>query len=630
MRVVGTAGHVDHGKSALVKALTGINPDRLREEQERQMTIDLGFAWLELPGGEELGIVDVPGHRDFIENMLAGVGGIDAALLVIAADEGIMPQTREHLAIIDLLRIPKGVIALTKCDLVDDDEWIELVSEDIRSLVEGTVLADAPIIPVSAQTGSGLERLVDEIEMTLGEIEGRNDDGRPRLSIDRVFSIAGFGTIVTGTLVDGPLRVGDEIMVLPQDLHGRIRGLQTHKTSIQEAIPGSRVAVNVSGVDVPDIRRGDTLVHPGAYLSTRLMDVHFELLSGAPDPVKHNQEVKLFVGAAQRVARIRLLGTSVINPGEEGWLQLELQVPIVAARGDRYILRRPSPPSTIGGGVVVDPHPGKRHRRKNQKVIERLEGFLVGDPQDVIVQTLRGIGPMQWSTLNRSVRLDEDELNDAVKIALENGSVHRIGGGATETFFMDDESWKQLSDRLISTVEAFHSDKPLRSGMSIDELRSKLSLDLKITNSAIEAASQQGLLERRGRIVRGPGYVPRLSPDQKAQVQNLMERFEASPFATPSVKESKAAVGEAVYEYLVSSEGLIEVSNDVVFRDEDYAGMVDEVQRFVNAEGKISIAEARDHFGTSRKYVLALLEHLDELGVTVREGDYRKLSSGAS
>src|SRR5581483_5822506 len=307
MYVVGTAGHVDHGKSTLVRALTGIDPDRLKEEKAREMTIDLGFAWLRLPGGQKIGIVDVPGHRDFIENMLAGVGGINAVLFVVAADEGAMPQTREHLAIIDLLGIPTGVIALTKTDLVRDPGWLELVQLDLGELVSGTVLANAPIIPVSARTGQGLDELQTALAAQLAAQPAPADVGLPRLWVDRVFTVSGFGTVVTGTLLGGKLTIGQEIVLLPEGRMGRVRGLQSHHQSLEAALPGNRVAVNVGGIEKRDAQRGHLLTLPGAIMPTFSAAVRFRHLSDAPRPLQHNAEVKLFCGSAETVARVRLL-----------------------------------------------------------------------------------------------------------------------------------------------------------------------------------------------------------------------------------------------------------------------------------------------------------------------------------
>jgi selenocysteine-specific elongation factor len=324
MFVVGTAGHVDHGKSTLIEALTGIDPDRLAEEKAREMTIDLGFAWMNLGDSEEIGIIDVPGHRDFIENMLAGVGGIDLALFVVAADEGVMPQTKEHLAILDLLEVNGGVVALTKVDLIDDEDWLELVTIDLSETLMDTVLAEAPIVPVSARTGAGLDRLKDNLLNRLKATTPRQDTGRPRLPVDRVFSLPGFGTIVTGTLIDGRLRVGDSVEIQPSGLKGRIRGLQTHKTKREIAEVGSRVAVNLTGVGRDDVKRGDVLAAPGTIRDTILLDAVYRHLPDADAPLKHNVEVKLFVGATEVLARTRVLGTRQIEPGQEGWLQLAL------------------------------------------------------------------------------------------------------------------------------------------------------------------------------------------------------------------------------------------------------------------------------------------------------------------
>ncbi|HIE25366.1 MAG TPA: selenocysteine-specific translation elongation factor, partial [Anaerolineales bacterium] len=372
MRVIGTAGHVDHGKSTLISALTGVHPDRLKEEQEREMTIELGFGWLTLPDGEEIGIVDVPGHRDFIGNMLAGVGGIDAVILVIAADEGVMPQTKEHLAILDLLQIPGGLIALTKTDLVPDPEWLDLVESDIRETLAGTALENAPFVRVSSKDGTGLENLLATLSKLLQDKPARLDLGRPRLPIDRVFSIAGFGTVVTGTLTDGNLSLGDEVLILPSEKKGRVRGLQTHKKKEEISTPGSRTAVNISGISLEDIRRGEVLTKPGQYQTTRRLDARFRLLDDISKPIKHNTEVKLFVGASETIATLRLLGVETLLPGTEAWIQLETRDPIIAPRGDRYILRRPSPSETLGGGEIIDDNPKGRHKRFDKDVIKKL------------------------------------------------------------------------------------------------------------------------------------------------------------------------------------------------------------------------------------------------------------------
>jgi len=336
MRVIGTAGHVDHGKSTLVHALTGIDPDRLKEEKEREMTIDLGFAWLRLPSGQEVSIVDVPGHEDFIRNMLAGVGGIDLALFVVAADEGVMPQTREHLAILDLLQVQGGVVALTKSDLVEDPEWLEMVQEEVREELAGSVLQEAKIVPVSARTRQGLSELLAELDRLLQLPISRRETGRARLPIDRVFSMAGFGTVVTGTLIDGRLRIGQEVEILPLSsarsrpppLKARIRGLQMHKTKVELAIPPSRVAVNLTGVSTEQLHRGDVLTIPGWLHPTAQLDARLRLLKDAPRPFAHDSTVDFFTGTAQCQARVRILDRKELAPGEDGWVQLVLSAQV--------------------------------------------------------------------------------------------------------------------------------------------------------------------------------------------------------------------------------------------------------------------------------------------------------------
>lgn len=632
MRVIGTAGHVDHGKSTLVEALTGIHPDRLKEEREREMTIDLGFAWLTLPDGEEVGIVDVPGHRDFIENMLAGVGGIDAALFVIAADEGVMPQTREHLAILDLLQVQGGVAALTKIDLVDDQEWLDLVEEDVHQVLGGTILESAPIVRVSARTGEGLEDVIRALQDCLSERLPRPDLGRPRLPVDRVFTIAGFGTVVTGTLTDGHLKVGDELTILPQNVRGRVRGLQTHKRKEEVAVPGSRTAVNISGVNVEHVQRGAVVTRSGDYRATRRLDVRFRLLPDASQPVQHNMEVKMFIGAAEVLARIRLLGVEALQPGQEGWLQLELNRPVVAVRSDRYILRRPSPGETLGGGIVVDPQPKGRHKRFASETLARLDALAQGAPSDVLMQALLalGVAPLQ-DVIVRS-DLDEKAARQAVEELASQGQVVDLEGkmaqGArppADALVAGKGFWDQLSARALKEVESYHNNYPLRRGMPREELKSRLKLAPRAFSAVLRTLVGGRQLEENGPLVLKPGHTIRFNPQQQRQADALLAKFAASPFSPPTVKDSQAEAGEDVYNALVELGTLVPIPPDVVFRKEDYEDMVSRVRSLLEENGTITAAQVRDHFNTSRRYALALLEHLDAKGITVREGDARRL-----
>jgi len=631
MRVIGTAGHVDHGKSTLVEALTGINPDRLKEERERQMTIDLGFAWLNLPGGEEAGIVDVPGHRDFIENMLAGVGGIDAALFVIAADEGVMPQTREHLAILDILQIKGGVIALTKIDLVPDGEWLDLVEEEVRQVVGGSVLGQAPIVRVSARQGIGLDELLSALSSCLADQPPRPDLGRPRLPVDRVFSIAGFGTVVTGTLSDGSLRVGEEVEVLPRGIRGRIRGLQTHKRKEEVAVPGSRTAVNLSGVNLEQVSRGNVICHPGDYRPTQRLDVRFRLLPEASQPLEHNTEVKLFLGAAEVVARVRLIGKNVLPPGDEGWLQLEVRQPVVAVRGDRYILRRPSPGETLGGGSVIDPHPRGRHKRFATAIVERYESLAAGAPADILRQALEAPGAAPLREVVVRSNLEKDAAERAITDLLEWGEmvVLDFKGGVlsatSDALVIGRSAWERQAALAVKEVEAHHRSYPLRRGMPREELKSRMKLTTRLFNMILSKLIEEGRLLEAGPLVFRPGHAIRFTPQQEQAKDALLHKFAASPNTPPSIKECQAEVGVEVYDALVDLGILHPVSAEVVFRQEDYERMLADLRKEFAARGKLTAAEVRDHFNTSRKYVLALLEHLDEIGVTVREGDVRRL-----
>ncbi|NKQ34742.1 MAG: selenocysteine-specific translation elongation factor [Chloroflexi bacterium] len=627
MYVIGTAGHVDHGKSTLVEALTGIDPDRLTEEKEREMTIDLGFAWLQLGDGErveEVGVVDVPGHRDFIENMLAGVGGIDVALFVIAADEGVMPQTKEHLAILDLLEVRGGVVALTKIDLIEDDpDWLELVILDVEEALQGTVLADAPILPVSARTGAGIAELKTVLWQNLIASPPRQDNGRPRLPVDRVFSLSGFGTVVTGTLIDGRFRLGDPVEIQPDSRKGRIRGLQTHKTKLEIAQPGSRVAINLTGVDRSQVKRGDVICAPGILSSTILFDAAYRHLPDAATPLKHNMEVKLFVGSAEVLARTRVLGVEQIEPGQTGWLQLATTAEIAVARGDRFILRRPSPGETLGGGQVLDPHPGRRHRRFRPDTIERLETLSQGTPAELLLQTLRRIEPANENNLMQTSGLDRNTAVTALAQLESEKQIIRL-----DQQLLSAVRWQQLADQTDQILAAYHREYPLRLGLPREELRSRLRLKANVFNPFLSQLATDGRLAEDGALVRAPDHAVTFSPAQQAKIDALLRRMAGSGVASPNVKECKTAVGEDVYFALTDLGQLVQISSDVVYAPAEYEELTGKIVAYLRGHGRINAAQTRDLLQTSRKYAIALLEHLDEKRVTRRVGDDRVLLRG--
>jgi selenocysteine-specific elongation factor len=619
LHVIGTAGHVDHGKSTLVKALTGIDPDRLAEEKAREMTIDLGFAWLSL-ADEEVGVVDVPGHRDFIENMLAGIGGIDLALFVVAADEGVMPQTREHLAILDLLGVSTGIIALTKIDLIDDPDWLELVILDVSEVLIGTVLEDAPILPLSAFSGEGIEELKVLLQKKLAAAPDRVDIGKPRLPIDRVFSLSGFGNIVTGTLIDGRFHVGDQVEVLPGNKKARIRGLQTHKHKLNIALPGSRVAINLTGIEKQELQRGDVVAATGTVEDTILFDAQYRQLSDAGVPLKHNEQVKLFVGSAEVVARTRIIGGKQIDPAQTGWLQLALTEPIAIARGDRFILRRPSPAITLGGGHVLDPHPGRRHRRFRPDVQERLQTLAHGTPDELLYETLVRLEPVARSNLIQQSNLDSPTAEASLVTLAEQQLIVSLG-----KWMLSRAGWQQLQDRSIAIVRSFHSEKPLRRGIPREELRSRLRIAPPIFNSLIEESGRSGLLVEEGPLVYLPQHKIQFSAHQQEAIDRLTKNHLSKGINSPSVKESKNDVGDDIYHALVDLGQLHQISSDVVYLDSQYKAACGLLNKFLVENQRINAAEARDLLGTSRKYAIALLEHLDDIKFTKRVGDYREL-----
>ncbi len=635
MKVIATAGHVDHGKSALVQALTGVHPDRLREEQERGMTIDLGFAWMTLPdataggGSEMVGIVDVPGHIDFIKNMLAGVGGVDAALFVVAADEGVMPQTREHLDILDLLDIPRGVIALTKSDLVDDPDWLELVREEVASVLKPTSLAAAPILPVSAHTRQGLPDLIRALTAVLAAAPDRPDLGRPRLPIDRVFTIAGFGTIVTGTLLDGSLRVGDEVVVLPGDLRARIRGLQTHKTRLDVARPGSRVAVNLSGLHPDQLHRGQVLTFPGLLRPTLRVDVRLRALVGAPAPLEHGLAIAFHSGAAESPGRLRLLENDALAPGHSAWAQIELEHPLVLARNDHFILRRPSPSNTLGGGLVADPTPRRQHRRRRPEVFAQLETLLRGSPADLLEAAIGQQGPLAADLALAAAKVPADQAPVLLAGLLAAGRVQQLEPGDPNSPLITPTGWASLRGRIQDMLRAFHQANPLRLGMPREEMRARVQpksgWSAKVFNGVIARAVAEAVVVERSALLSSPAFSPRFSPAQQAAVDKLLASFRAAPYNSPSSKQCLEVVSDEVFDALLEQGILVRVAPDVVFDRAAYDVLLAGVRETIQARGQITVGDLRDRFETSRKYALALLEHLDAIRITRREGDVRTL-----
>lgn len=616
MRVIGTAGHVDHGKSTLVQRLTGIDPDRWAEEKARGLTIDLGFAWFDLPDGEAVGIVDVPGHRDFIENMLAGVAGIDAVLLIIAADEGVMPQTREHLAILDLLAIPQGLIIITKTDLIQDDDWLDLVELDIREVVENTALQDADILRVSATSGDGIDTLIEKLSIILDDLPPRTDYNQPGLPVDRVFSVEGFGTVVTGTLSGGTLQIGDNVELQPAGIQGRVRGLQSYNQNIETALPGSRVAVNISGVSKDDISRGDVLAYPGQLLATKLIDVHFHYLADADRPLKHNSEVKFFSGASATMATVRLLGNETLEPDSTGWLQLRLRDAIPLTQRDRFILRYPSPSQTIGGGLIVNPNPEERWKRFDSTILSDLQTRFEGTPSERLVQAADAESPQKYVHLQKTTAYDVSELDNAIEEALADNRLILL---PDDTFWATSR-YQAIQTQMINLVADYHQKKPLRLGMSREELRSRLSIKNALLSILLD--SQINLVTHAD-LVKLADYSIQFTTEQDTTITKLDQLMGDQAYTPPSYKDAVNLVGEDVLHALIDLDHIIQVSPDVIFSENIYQELVSCVLSLIDEHGEIDAKMLRDTFNTSRKYAIALLEHLDSIRITRRVGDMR-------
>ncbi len=608
MFVIGTAGHVDHGKSLLVEALTGIDPDRLREEKARGMTIDLGFAWLTVPSGRSVSIVDVPGHERFIKNMLAGVGGIDLALLVVAADDGVMPQTREHLAILDLLDVRRAVVALTKSDLADDD-WLALIEGDIAETLDQTTLAGSPVVRCSALTGAGLDDLRRVLDSTIDDLPAKRDVGRPRLPIDRVFTMAGFGTVVTGTLIDGQLAVGDDVEVVPGGRRARIRGLQSHRDSVERAPPGTRTAVNLAGIAKDDLRRGMVLTKPGSTGAASVVNVRLRAVASLAHPIRRNMRVTFHTGADEAEAQVRLLDADELRAGESAWAQIRLDKAIAVAMRDRFVVRTPN--DTIGGGVIVDTA-SKRHRRRDQGVLERLETMLSADPVELVRAAIERTPFVRRRRISAETSLDDASIDHAVAGLVENGRVASVLAGgderfATAAYLMDVER------RAVEAVDGYHRARALRRGMPLQELRERLRLDIDVFDAIAARWSEMRVGEGCARLA---AFTPTPDASQRAQIDVLLASLRNGG--------SASAVEPELMAYLIERGEIVDASG-LLFEGAAFERMAATVHDRMAASGAITLGEVRDLLGVGRKQAQALLEEMDRRRITRRTGDARVL-----
>ena len=620
MYVIGTAGHVDHGKSTLVKALTNIDPDRLPQEKEREMTIDLGFAWLTLPSGREVSIVDMPGHERFIKNMLAGVGGVDLALLVVAADEGVMPQTKEHLAILDLLRVKQGMVVITKTDLADQ-ELVELVKAEVEDTLKGTSLEGSPMLAVSAYAGQGLDELQAVMDAMLDSTETRKDLGRPRLPVDRSFTVAGFGTVVTGTLIDGSLSVGQEVQLALSDQKGRIRGLQSHKKKTDHADPGVRLAVNISGIPRDNIQRGEVLTTSGWLKRTTRLDARLKLVHDAPRSLRHNEGVTFHLLTSESAARVRLLDKEELEPGDEGWAQIHLKYPVPAVKGDYFVVR--SAEETLGGGAVIDPHPLRRHRRFVTAVVERLIAMEGVGGGEALLNAVESWGPCDLHTLSQRANQPLEETLSKVRGLAQEGRVVLLGDASSDhdSVVYSVSAWGALQKKASAALEAYHQQYPLRKGIPREELRSRLALTQQFFPWVLQRLATEGVLVEDGARVRHSQHNVTLNPAQQRHVADFVKALEAEPYSPPT----DVSLHPELLALLVEDGKVVKVNETVVFAASAYNEMVEKIVTHTKQKGKITVSEGRDLFDTSRKYILPLLEYLDQQHITRRIGDERVL-----
>jgi selenocysteine-specific elongation factor len=608
--VVATAGHIDHGKSTLVYALTGTDPDRLEDEKRRQMTIDLGFAHLDLPCGR-VGLVDVPGHQRFMRNMLAGVHGIDAALLVVAATEGPMPQTLEHLGVLTLLGVDRGVVALSKCDLVETD-WLQLVVEELDNCLQDSSLADAPVVQVSGRTGHGLDHIKEELHRVLAAAPAHQDSGNPRLPVDRSFSLRGFGTVVTGTLADGSFELGDQPILLPEGRRVRIRGLQQHNRPVTRALPGSRTAVNLGGVHRSDVGRGDMLACSDKLVATDRLGARIQVLPTANAPLRHRTRLLVYHGTAEVSAQILLLEGEILEPGASGLAHLRLATPVAAAPQDRFILRLLTPPLIVAGGVVLDLDYGPLRRRE---ALTRLVERESEDPQARLLRTLQDAEHgLTRKELLTAARTDEEALDRAI----QEGHIRPIGN-----VLLAGEVWAELKRRVTSTLEVNLRDHPLRAGMPREELRSRMGLPRSLLPAVVgELVSDSTVTESNG-VIALPGHEPHPTAEQQRVIDVVLDELGLQPFAPPSLPELglRLPLTPDLIEYLVTRRLVVRLGKNTLMLAGAWSDAVQQVRGHLQREGRITAGAARQLLQANRRTTLYLLDWLDGHGETVRRGD---------
>lgn len=630
--IIGTAGHVDHGKTRLIKALSGIDTDRLEEEKKRGITIELGFAHIPNDAGYNIGVIDVPGHEKFIKNMLAGIGGIDFVLFVVAADEGIMPQTREHFEILQALGIDDGIIAITKTDMVDE-EWLELVQEDIRDYVEGSFLEGKPMIPVSAKSGENIDLLKEEIIRKCDRESKRIEAPEMfRLPVDRVFTKSGFGTVVTGTLMDGTCSLNDEVHVFPEETPAKIRGIQTYGNDVEQAVAGQRTAINLSGVRKEDIRRGDVIAAKSAVSVTGMLDVKLKIFDSSERMVLNNSRVHLYCGSKEVLTKVILMDRDALSAGEEAYVQFRLEEPIAVRRGDRFIIRFYSPIITIGGGQILDAVPEK-HKRNRENVLEGFRMLESGNISDIFVLKTGGHKFYSKELLLQELGMLPEIGDREIERCIEEGKLVELEDGT----ILAASKFQMMTDRLIQLLQEYHESNPLAEGMPKQELQSRLRdtwhiHEDKIILGAVHRLMNLGTLMDCGKTVSMQGFEAVLTPEQEKLKERIAGIYKDAGIEIPKNDEiyaldSDKRVINAIFDRLYKEGVLVKVDPSYNISQEGW-NRVAAAARTAGAEGSFVLADFRDILNTSRKYASVYLAALDRAGITVFDGERRRLPEG--
>lgn len=635
--VLGTAGHVDHGKTSFVRALTGIETDRLKEEKKRGITIELGFAYLDLPCGHRLGIVDVPGHEKFVKNMVSGVSGMDLVAFIIAADEGIMPQTKEHFEICQLLGVKQGIIVITKKDMVDE-EWLEMVTEEVREYCEGSFLEDAPLVHVSSISGDGIDTVRELLDTFVASQKFNEVHGPFRLPVDRIFAIKGFGSVITGTSMSGRVAIGDELCFYPQDMVAKVRGIQVHSSDVETVEAGHRTAINLQGVDTAAVSRGMVAATPGCLLPGYMLDCEFLYLASNTKPLKHRARVRVHLGTAEIMGRVSLLDRDVLRSGETAGVQILLEESIAVWPGDRYVVRSYSPVATIGGGVILGNMPPRKRKRVNESDREEnkktFEVLLGDNVEEKILLFLRERGTLGLTFDELAVRLGTfgKQLKKVISAPLSSRKIVVVDSSSQR--YLTKSVSDTVEQFMLANLEKYHTDNPLQIGLSKEELRSGLgrNVDQKVFHFCLSELLKKEEVVQEDSAVRLASHQVALQADEKKLQQDLENWYRVKGLSTPTMRESMdqfsdypESLVKEVFALLLREEKLVKVSETLYYDAKVIAGLQEKVTEFMLKEGEIDAPRFKNLTGLTRKFSIPLLEYFDRVKLTIRVGDLRVL-----